>query len=63
MLYGGANVAVSNAVLLGLIRPSGGYDTSATLGHAFLWGPLFALWGVALTTWLLLSDRRHRRLD
>lgn len=53
--YGGLNVVVSGAVLSGLITPAGGYDRPAMLGHAFLWDPLFALWGAALVASLALS--------
>lgn len=48
LLYGGANTAISNAVLTGLIRPEDGYDRLAMMGHAWLWDPLFLLWGVVL---------------
>lgn len=62
VLYGGVNTAVSNAVFFGIIRPEGGYDAAATIGHAFLWDPLFLLWGASLVVWLLLSDSsRHAR--
>ncbi|MCQ1946026.1 MULTISPECIES: DUF3995 domain-containing protein [unclassified Arthrobacter] len=55
VLYGGANTVVSNAVLAGLIRPDTGYDRMATIGHAWLWDPLFLLWGGALLGYLVLS--------
>lgn len=55
ILYGGVNVAASGAVLLGIIRPDGGYDESAMIGHALLWDPLFLLWGAALVAWLRFS--------
>lgn len=45
VLYGGLNVVVSVAVLSGLITPDGGYDMAAMVGHAFLWDPLFLIWG------------------
>lgn len=57
--YGGVNAIVSGAVLAGLIRPDGGYETDAMIGHALLWDPLFFVWGVALVTWLGLTRRRH----
>jgi len=53
--YGGVNTVVSAAVLGGLIRPEGGYDPTAMKGHAFLWDPLFFLWGSALVLSLWLS--------
>ncbi|MEH0109073.1 DUF3995 domain-containing protein [Tersicoccus sp. MR15.9] len=57
IVYGGANTAVSNAVLTGLIDPAGGYDRDAMIGHAWLWDPLFLLWGLALAAHLWTSRR------
>lgn len=48
VLYGLANIGASTAVLAGWITPEVPVNTEAHLGHAVLWGPLFALWGVAL---------------
>lgn len=56
--YGGVNTVVAVAVLAGLIRPGDGYDRDAMIGHAYLWDPLFLLWGGALVLSLWLS-RRH----
>jgi hypothetical protein len=58
VVYGGVNTVVSAAVLGGLIRSEGGYDLSAMRGHAFLWDPLFLLWGGALVLSLWFSRRR-----
>ena len=55
VVYGGVNTVVSAAVLGGLIRPEGGYDPVAMRGHAYLWDPLFLLWGTALVLSLWLS--------
>lgn len=55
IMYGGANVVISGAVLAGAITPASGFDRLAMIGHAFLWDPLFALWGAALVTSLALS--------
>lgn len=55
--YGGANTVVSSAVLGGLIQPAGGYDINAMIGHAWLWDPLFLLWGTALVLSLWSSRR------
>jgi hypothetical protein len=60
--YGGLNVVVSSAVLLGVIRPEGGFDADAMIGHALLWDPLFLIWGAALVVWLRLTAP-HRRSD
>lgn len=54
VLYGGVNTLVSNAVLVGIIG-SGSYDRAAMVGHAWLWDPLFLLWGAALLVHLWLS--------
>ncbi|ACL41359.1 conserved hypothetical protein [Pseudarthrobacter chlorophenolicus A6] len=64
VVYGGVNAAVSSAVLAGLIRPDGGYDRAAMMGHAWLWDPLFFVWGAALVLSLWFSrdssqDREH----
>lgn len=61
VLYGGVNTVVSNAVFFGALRPEGGYDRAATIGHAFLWDPLFLLWGASLLSWLMFSSNRSRQ--
>jgi len=58
--YGGINTLVALAVLAGLIRPEGGYDTAAMRGHAYLWDPLFLLWGGTLVLSLWLSRQTLR---
>ena len=58
--YGGINTLVAPAVLAGLIRPEGGYDTDAMRGHAYLWDPLFFLQGGALVLSLWLSRQTLR---
>lgn len=55
-LYGLANIAASGAALL-YILPAAPDSRSAHLGHAFLWGPLFVLWGTALLIALARSKR------
>ncbi|WP_050683879.1 DUF3995 domain-containing protein [Arthrobacter sp. ZBG10] len=55
VVYGGLNIAVSGAVLLGATPVDGGFDRAAMAGHVFLWDPLFLIWGVALMVWLLCS--------
>lgn len=55
--YGGVNTIVSGAVLGGVIRPEGGYDLNAMIGHAWLWDPLFFLWGSALVLSLWYSRK------
>ena len=64
IVYGGANVVVSGAVLLGIVRPEGGYDPQAMIGHALLWDPLFLIWGLALVAWLRpFTIPQERRAD
>ena len=53
--YGGVNTIAALAVLAGAIRPEDGYDADAMMGHAYLWDPLFLLWGGALALSLWLS--------
>ena len=53
--WGGSNTVVGHLVLAGVVRPEGGYDRAAMIGHAWLWDPLFLLWGLALATGLWLS--------
>lgn len=60
MVWGGLNTVVGNLVLGEVIQPSGGFDRQGMLGHAYLWGPLFLLWGLALTYGLRASTtHRH----
>lgn len=59
VVYGGVNVVVSVAVLTGFLTPDGGYETAATVGHAFLWDPLFFVWGCALVA-VAVADGRPR---
>lgn len=55
--WGGLNAVVGNLVLLGVVQPDGGYDRPAMIGHAWLWDPLFLLWGVALLTGVARATR------
>lgn len=62
-IYGAFNTVVALAVLARVIQPVGGYDTRSMIGHAFIWGPWFFLWGAALVTSLIFTrgvqpDRR-----
>lgn len=57
MIWGGLNTAVGNLVLAGVIRPESGFDQPGMIGHAYLWDPLFLVWGVAVTIGLLASRR------
>jgi hypothetical protein len=57
LLWGGVNTVVGQLVLAGIIRTGGGYDHDGMVGHAWLWDPLFALWGLALGIGLALTRR------
>ncbi|MFK5689530.1 DUF3995 domain-containing protein [Ornithinimicrobium sp. LYQ92] len=48
VVWGGLNTVVAHLVLAGVIQPTGGYDHQGMIGHAWIWDPLFLLWGVAL---------------
>lgn len=60
LAWGGLNVIVGNAVLWGWIRPEDGYDRAAMIGHAWLWDPLFVIWGAALAGGLWITQREPR---
>ncbi|KAA9394822.1 DUF3995 domain-containing protein [Kocuria coralli] len=60
ILWGGVNTVVGNLVLAGVVVPDSGYDRAGMIGHAWIWDPLFLLWGVALLLALLRSRRRRR---
>ena len=59
--YGGVNTVVALAVLGGAVRTGGGYDAAAMRGHAYLWDPLFLLWGGALVLSLWLSRQSSQQ--
>ena len=60
-LYGLANTVGAWLVLAGLVRSdAAGTDPVALLGHAWIWDPLFALWGAALLVGLVLTRGRPR---
>ncbi|MFC3848944.1 DUF3995 domain-containing protein [Corynebacterium hansenii] len=56
--WGGLTTVIGNLVLASVIEPVGGYDRGAMIGHAWLWDPLFAVWGVALLVGLARTRRR-----
>lgn len=55
--WGGLNTAVGNLVLFDVISPASGFDRPGMIGHAYLWDPLFLVWGVAVTIGLISSRR------
>ncbi|WP_238009478.1 DUF3995 domain-containing protein [Dactylosporangium sp. AC04546] len=60
--YGALNSVVAWLVLGGALRPEGGFERQAMIGHAYLWDPLFLVWGLLLGAGLLVgsTDRRKR---
>lgn len=50
--YGAVNSVAAWLVLAGAIRPEGGYEREAMIGHAYLWDPLFMVWGLLLAAGL-----------
>lgn len=59
VLYGLANTVGAWLVMTGVVHsPSATADTIALLGHAWLWDPLFTLWGAALLVGLVLTRGR-----
>lgn len=52
VVWGGLNTVIAHLVLAGAIQPAGGYDHQGMVGHAWIWDPLFLIWGVALAVGL-----------
>ncbi len=61
VVWGGAGTVAGNLVLAGVITPDGGYDVAGQIGQAFLWDPLFLVWGLALMGGLMAHRRAARR--
>lgn len=61
VLYGGVNTVAAMAVLAGVAGNPADQDRLALLGHAFLWDPLFLLWGVllGLALWRTRTAKPH----
>lgn len=57
VVYGTANAVGAWLVLAGLVTVEGAREMPALVGHAVLWDPLFAAWGVLLA----LGLRQLRR--
>lgn len=58
VVYGLANTVAADLVLVHVIVPGGGLDLRGLAGHAWLWDPLFLLWGIALFGYLWRSRGR-----
>ncbi|GAB3570421.1 hypothetical protein GCM10027344_36100 [Spelaeicoccus albus] len=52
IVWGGLNTITGNLVLAGVISPEHGYDRAGMIGHAYLWDPLFLVWGITLVVGL-----------
>ncbi len=57
-VYGTVYSVTGILVVTGIVDPVGGYDQAGMIGHAFIWDPLFALWGFSLGAGLLALRRR-----
>ncbi|MGP6173790.1 DUF3995 domain-containing protein [Corynebacterium sp. A21] len=57
IIWGGMNTVVANLILVEVIPRGAQFDFAAMAGHAWLWDPLFLLWGTALVVGLLATQR------
>jgi len=62
-VYGTVYSVTGILVVTGLIDPAGRYDRAGMIGHAFIWDPLFALWGLMLGIGLLGPRRTQASQD
>ena len=60
LVWGGLNAVVAHLVLAGAIAPGADDDHAGMIGHAWIWDPLFALWGLALAVALVVGRPRHQ---
>ncbi|MFN7243809.1 MAG: DUF3995 domain-containing protein [Dietzia cercidiphylli] len=56
IIYGTVNAAAAATILADWVTTENP-DRAGLIGHAFLWDPLFALWGAALTFALVVTRR------
>lgn len=61
VVWGGVGTVVAQLVLAGIVHPDGGFDRAAMIGHAWLWDPLFLVWGVALALGLLTTRQEPEK--
>ena len=59
--YGALNSVVAWLVLGGVVQTRGGFDRQAMIGHAYLWDPLFLVWGLLLGAGLLIGGSGKRK--
>lgn len=60
--WGGVNTVAAHLVLSDVVHPEGGYDHPGMIGHAWLWDPLFLVWGAALAVGMV-ATREHRGVE
>ncbi len=60
IVWGGMNTVLGSLVLTGVVQPDSGYDRPGMIGHAWLWDPLFLVWGIALAMGLAAASERAR---
>ncbi|MDO5511628.1 DUF3995 domain-containing protein [Corynebacterium sp.] len=60
IVWGGVNTLTTNLMLAGVLPLPAAVDRPALIGHAWIWDPLFLVWGVALAVGLW-QRRRVRR--
>jgi len=62
ILWGGLNTLTTNLMLGGVIALPEDVDRPALIGHAWIWDPLFLVWGVALAVglWQRREESRGR---
>lgn len=61
VLYGGLLTVVGLLVQFGVVEKSGDADDTALAWHAYMWDPWFLAWGIALGSWLWLSNQQVDR--
>lgn len=57
IVWGGLNTVAGNLVLFHAIHPTAGYNRPVMIGHAWIWDPIFIVWGIGLFMGLLRTRR------
>lgn len=57
IVWGGLNTVAGNLVLFHAINPGDGYNRPVMIGHAWIWDPIFVVWGIGLLMGLLRTRR------
>ena len=53
LIWGGINTVTANLNFFGVINSGADATRSELVGHAFVWDPLFFIWGMAVTVFLV----------